>query len=134
MNIISMKVLLLALSPALTHAAVTLNDLTTVRSYQKQGILREEFDHLQDIQTACSFMIVSTTSTFGFSLDVLCTLFIAFITLYYTISDTGASAEVIGLSISQAIFMTGLLSWGELSKLHSFIHSFHYKHPRNLYA
>lgn len=102
-----------ALSPTLTHTAVTLNDLSTVRAFQKQEILRREFDQLQDIQTNCSYMAISTTSAFGFSLDVLCTLFIACIVFYYTLLDTKAAEEIVGLSISQAIFMTGLFSWGK---------------------
>lgn len=102
-----------ALSPTLTHTAVTLNDLSTVRAYQNVEILRREFDHLQDIQTACSYMAISTSSSFGFSLDVLCTLFIVCVVLYYALLDTRAAEEIVGLSISQAIFLTGFFSWGE---------------------
>lgn len=100
------------MSPTLTHLAVTLNDLSTVRAYRNQDILRREFDHLQDTQSACTFMSLSTSSMFGLSLDIVCTLFVACVIFYFMFVDTGVSGEKIGLSVSQTIFMTGLASWG----------------------
>lgn len=106
-----------AKSPAFTHLAATLNGLSTVRAYNNEGILRKEFDNLQDIHTACWYMSVSTTSLFGFSLDIICTMFIACIIYYYMIIEPNASGEKIGLAVSQAINLTGLVPWGETLSL-----------------
>lgn len=58
-------------------------------------------------------MVISTTSMFGFSLDAMCTIFITCVVFYYMLLDTGASGENIGLAVSQAINLTGLVPWGE---------------------
>lgn len=99
-------------SPAFTHLAATIRGLSTVRAFNSQEILRKEFDHLQDTHSACWYMSISTTTTFGFALDFICTLFVASMLSYYMLLDTGASSNEIGLVISQAIGLSGLVQWG----------------------
>lgn len=62
-------------------------------------------------------MVISTTSTFSFTLDLICSLFTACITFYYILFDTGASGEKIGLALTQAMNLTGMVQWGEESSL-----------------
>lgn len=89
-----------------------MNGLTTIRAYKAEEILTREFDSKQDTHTGCQFMIISTVTTFGFYLDVTCTIFIFCIVFYYMLFDTGVSGEKVGLAISQAISISGLISWG----------------------
>ncbi|XP_055319307.1 ATP-binding cassette subfamily C member 4-like [Sitodiplosis mosellana] len=102
----------IAKSPAYTHLSATLSGLSTVRAYKAEEILKKEFDNHQDTHSSCWFIIISTTSVFGFCLDFMCLLFIASIVYYYVLFDTGVSGEKIGLAISQAISLTGLVPWG----------------------
>lgn len=102
-------------SPAFTHLAATLNGLTTIRVNKTEEILTREFDNHQDTHTACRFMAVSTTSTFGFCLDVITLTFLACIIFYFMLFDTSASGVKIGLAVSQAISLTGMAPWGECS-------------------
>lgn len=76
-------------------------------------ILKDEFDYHQDTHTACWFMFTSTSLTFGFLLDVMCFIFLFCIVYFYAFFDNNfASSDQIGLAITQAMTMTGMLPWG----------------------
>lgn len=111
---------LIAKSPAFTHMSATLSGLSTVRAYQVEEILKKEFDNYQDTHSACWFMFISSVSAFSLSMDILCLIFMTCIIFYYMLFDSGVSGEKIGLVISQAINLTGLVAWGKL-KLKSLI-------------
>lgn len=96
-----------------THLAATLTGLSTVRAYNAERILEQEFDYHQDTHSACWFMFISTSSAFGFSLDLMCLLLIACIILYYMVIDTSVSGEKVGLAVTQAMSLTGMLQWGK---------------------
>lgn len=112
-------ILNIAKSPVYTHLAATLNGLSTVRACNKQDILKREFDNHQDTHTACWYMVISTTSLFGLSLDIMCTILTAFITFYYMLIEPNASGVEIGLAVSQILKLGGLVTWGAI-----FIYSF----------
>lgn len=77
-------------------------------------MLRKEFDNFQDMHSACWFMSIGTTSAFGFSLDALCVLYIACIIFYFMLFDVNTAGDKIGLAISQALNLTGLVPWGNI--------------------
>ncbi|XP_055302579.1 ATP-binding cassette sub-family C member 4-like isoform X2 [Sitodiplosis mosellana] len=101
-----------AKSPVFTHLTATLTGLSTVRAYNAERILKIEFDYHQDTHSACWYMFISTSSAFGFSLDLMCLIFIACIILYYMVIDTSVSGEKVGLAVTQAMSLTGMLQWG----------------------
>lgn len=103
----------LAKSPAFTHLSATLSGLSTVRAFNAEHLLRKEFDNHQDTHSACWFMFIATGSAFGFSLDIMCWLFICFIVSFYMLLDTGASSEMVGLALTQVLTLTGMLQWGK---------------------
>ncbi|XP_055306890.1 ATP-binding cassette subfamily C member 4-like isoform X2 [Sitodiplosis mosellana] len=102
----------IAKSPAFTHLSATLSGLSTVRAYKVEKILAKEFDNHQDMHSACWYMAISTSAVFGFSLDILCLIFTASIIFYYMLIDTSVSGEKIGLAVTQAIGLTGMVQWG----------------------
>lgn len=59
-------------------------------------------------------MFISTSSAFGFALEILCWIFVSCIILFYMIFDIGASGAQIGLVITQAMSLSGVLQWGIL--------------------
>lgn len=101
----------LAKSPVFTHLAATLNGLSTIRAYNAQEILTQEFDHHQDAHTSCWYMLIMANLAFGLSLDMMCFLLIFSIISYYMIFDNTASGDQIGLAITQALTLTGILQW-----------------------
>lgn len=50
----------------------------------------------------------------GVSLDAICTIFIGCIIFYFMLFETGSSGDKIGLAISQAINLSGMVPWGEI--------------------
>lgn len=101
-----------AKSPAFTHLAATLNGLSTIRAYNVETILKKEFDHHQDTHSACWYMIISTRTVFGLALDIICFVFVSCIIFYYILIDTNVSGEKVGLAITQALSLTGVVQWG----------------------
>lgn len=100
-----------AKSPVFTHLAATINGLPTIRAYNKQEILQHEFDNFQDIHSGCCFLSISTVSTFGLYMDALSATFMACIVFYYMLFETDVAAVKIGLAISQAMSLAGLMPW-----------------------
>lgn len=103
-----------AKSPSFTHFTATLSGLSTVRAYKVEDTLRNQFDNHQDAHSACWFIYMSALSAFSFFIDVLCVIFISCVIFYYMIFDTGASGAQIGLVITQAIKITGLVAMSEI--------------------
>ncbi|XP_055306876.1 ATP-binding cassette sub-family C member 4-like [Sitodiplosis mosellana] len=99
-------------SPAFTHLAATLSGLSTVRAYNAEKILTNEFDGHQDTHSACWYIYLATRSAFSLSLDLICFVFVSCIILYYMLFDTGVSGEKIGLAVTQALNLTGVVQWG----------------------
>lgn len=102
----------IAKSPIYTHLAATLNGLPTIRAHNAQTILKEEFDYHQDTHSACWFMFITTSSAFGFSMDVMCFLFVCCVIYFYMVVSGAASGDQIGLAITQALSITTMLQWG----------------------
>ncbi|XP_055306698.1 ATP-binding cassette sub-family C member 4-like [Sitodiplosis mosellana] len=102
----------IAKSPVFTHLAATLSGLSTVRAYNAEQILKQEFDNHQNTHSACWYMFAATSSAFGLSLDFMCLIFISCIIFYYMLYDTNISGAEIGLAITQAMSLTGMMQWG----------------------
>ncbi|CAG9854513.1 unnamed protein product [Phyllotreta striolata] len=95
-------------SPVFNHLTATLQGLTTIRAYKAETILKAEFDRHQDRHSSSWFMFISANTAFGFSLDLICLMFIGSITFslillgeYFKL--TGGD---VGLAINQATALT----------------------------
>lgn len=89
-----------------------MNGLPTIRSYNTQAILKEEFDYHLDTHTSCWFMFISTSSAFGLTLDVMCFIFVCCVIYFYMLFNDSASDAQIGLAITQALSVAGMLQMG----------------------
>lgn len=92
--------------------AATLGGLSTIRAFGAERVLENEFDAHQDVHSACWYMFIATSSAFGLSLDIMCLIFIASIIFIFLFVNSGASSDAVGLAITQAMGLTGLLQWG----------------------
>lgn len=90
--------------------SASLNGLTTIRSFGAQNILVKEFDKIQDLHSSSFYLFIATSRAFGFWLDLFCVIYIAAVTLSFFIF--GGEGGNVGLAITQALAMTGMVQWG----------------------
>jgi ABC-type multidrug transport system fused ATPase/permease subunit len=98
-------------SPVFTHLNATLQGLTTIRAYGAQNILRSEFDRHQDLHSSAWYMFITTSQAFGFSLDLMCLVFIALVTFSFLLIEETLGGNV-GLGITQSMALVGMMQWG----------------------
>ncbi|XP_018579794.1 probable multidrug resistance-associated protein lethal(2)03659 isoform X2 [Anoplophora glabripennis] len=100
-------------APVFSHISASLYGLPTIRSCGAEQIIVKEFDALQDQHTStCCVMIVSS-ETFGFYLDIISLVFLSFVTFQFLIfTDEHTASATVGLIISQAMVLTGMLQIG----------------------
>ncbi|XP_070491925.1 probable multidrug resistance-associated protein lethal(2)03659 [Chironomus tepperi] len=100
-------------SLAYVHLAATINGLSTIRAFGAQDILKKEFDQHQNSHTGAWFMYINVSQAFGFTLDVLCMIFVCCVTLSFVIFDAkDLSGASVGLAITQSMALTMMLQWG----------------------
>ncbi|XP_043656548.1 probable multidrug resistance-associated protein lethal(2)03659 [Drosophila teissieri] len=98
-------------SPVYSHLAASLTGLSTIRAFGAQRVLEAEFDNYQDMHSSAFYMFISTSRAFGYWLDCFCVIYIAIITLSFFIFPPANGGDV-GLAITQAMGMTGMVQWG----------------------
>uniref|UniRef100_A0A182JFG2 Uncharacterized protein n=1 Tax=Anopheles atroparvus TaxID=41427 RepID=A0A182JFG2_ANOAO len=97
-------------SPIYSHLSASLSGLSTIRAFGAEKVLVREFDSHQDLHSSAFYLFISTSRAFGFYLDVFCVIYIAIVTLTFFIQ--GDSGGNVGLAITQALGMTGMVQWG----------------------
>lgn len=78
-----------ARSPVFAHLNASIQGLTTIRSNGAERILVQEFDKLQDIHSSAWFMFLYTSRSFGFWVDIICTVFIGCVTFAFIVLAEG---------------------------------------------
>lgn len=102
----------IARSPVLSHLSTSLYGLTTIRSFGTQSNFIEKFDSLQDKHTSAYFLFLCSTRWFGIVLDDLCVVYIIALTILLVMTISDRTGSEVGLSISQALMLTGTFQWG----------------------
>ncbi|CAD7092877.1 unnamed protein product [Hermetia illucens] len=98
-------------SPVYSHLSASLNGLSTIRAFDAQTVLIHEFDDLQDAHSSVFYTMISISRAFGLWLDSICLIYIALVTLSFFVFG-GENPGNVGLAITQAIGMTGMVQWG----------------------
>lgn len=104
------KLFPLARSPIYSHLSETLTGLTTIRAFDVENQLAEEFDRHQDLHTSAFYLLFVTARAFGFWLDICCVCYIAIVVLSFFVMSS--SAGNVGLAITQAMGLTGMVQLG----------------------
>lgn len=74
-------------------------------------MLCKEFDRHQDIHTAAYSLVLSTSTAFGFWVDLVSVAFVAVVTYSFIFLES-VSSEKVGLAITQTLVITGILQHG----------------------
>lgn len=90
----------------------TLTGLATIRAFGVQEILRREFDTYQDVHTSAYYTFFSCTRTFGLWIDATLATYVILVTYSFLVIGKEIYAGNVGLAITQAVSMTGMVQWG----------------------
>ncbi|RZF40293.1 hypothetical protein LSTR_LSTR012596 [Laodelphax striatellus] len=99
-------------SPVFSHLTASLQGLSTIRAFNAQDKLRQEFDNHQDLHSSAWYMFVATSRAFGFCLDLFCVIYISLVTLSFLLLGTETFGGNVGLAITQSVALTGMFQWG----------------------
>ncbi|XP_044266082.1 ATP-binding cassette sub-family C member 4-like [Tribolium madens] len=99
-------------SPLIGHLNSSLEGLTTIRAFKAQEIIKDEFDRYQDHYTSINYIIQNSMRALAFVLDSMCSIFITIVIVRFLIIPDDTSVGNVGLAISQAFHLTGLLQYG----------------------
>ncbi|PNF34508.1 hypothetical protein B7P43_G10749 [Cryptotermes secundus] len=99
-------------SPVFSHLSASLQGLTTIRASGAQALLEKEFDSLQDMHSSVWYIYIASNRAFGLWLDVVCSVYIGLVTLSFLIVGGKQYGGDVGLAITQAMMLTGMLQWG----------------------
>lgn len=99
-------------SPVFQHLNASLQGLTTIRAFRAQPILEKEFDNHQDLHSGAWYLFIASSRAFGFWLDVVCLIYITVVTISFFLMGGESTGGNVGLAITQAIGLTGMLQWG----------------------
>ncbi|XP_026324288.1 probable multidrug resistance-associated protein lethal(2)03659 [Hyposmocoma kahamanoa] len=99
-------------SPVFSHLNASLQGIITIRAFGAQEALIREFDNHQDLHSSAWFLFIASSRAFGFWLDLLCVFYIAIVTLSFLVLKQEEYGGNVGLAITQAIGLTGMIQWG----------------------
>ncbi|KAH8259007.1 hypothetical protein KR038_006887, partial [Drosophila bunnanda] len=100
----------IARSPVYSHLASSLTGLSTIRAFEAQRILEAEFDSYQDTHSSAFYTFLTTSRAFAYWLEWFSVSYIAITTLSFFVFPPANGGEV-GLAITQAMGLSGLVQW-----------------------
>ncbi|EDV92547.1 ATP-binding cassette sub-family C member 4 [Drosophila grimshawi] len=98
-------------SPVVSHLTTTLSGLAIIRSRKLQAVVAKEFDLLQDVHSGAWQLAESTSSALGLWADGINCIFLTTVTFSFIISSEVTYSGNVGLAISQAILLTGMVQY-----------------------
>ncbi|XP_058800147.1 probable multidrug resistance-associated protein lethal(2)03659 isoform X2 [Phymastichus coffea] len=96
-------------SPAFTQLNETLNGITTIRAFQAENLLINEFDKLLDLQFLSWYNFTACKFAFGIVMKTLTDVFIFIIVCVFVFFKTDFQSGDVGLVITQVFGMTSLM-------------------------
>lgn len=99
-------------SPVFSHLSATLTGLSTIRANAAQQKITQEFDALQNVHSAVWQLTMSSNAALGLWLDCISTAFVACVTFSFIVMHGETFSANVGLAISQAMILTGMVQYG----------------------
>lgn len=78
----------------------TLDGLSTIRAYETEEILRDQFDRHTDLFSSSWYMIQCTQRAFSFAIDIICTGFMAIVIVGFFFNNGKTSIDQMGCRLS----------------------------------
>uniref|UniRef100_A0A1Y1KQ04 Multidrug resistance-associated protein lethal(2)03659 n=1 Tax=Photinus pyralis TaxID=7054 RepID=A0A1Y1KQ04_PHOPY len=97
-------------SPVLGYVNATIQGLSTIRAFNAQQVVLNEFNYHQDLNSSASYMFISTSRAFGYWTDLSCNMYgISAIFLILIIGDNLGGN--LGIILTQSLGLTGILQF-----------------------
>ncbi|XP_008186888.2 probable multidrug resistance-associated protein lethal(2)03659 [Acyrthosiphon pisum] len=100
-----------ARSPMFTHVNSSLQGLTTIRAFDVEQKLSQEFSSHQDLHSSAWYLFMSLSRAFGFWLDIVCIFYTSLVTFFFIFIVNDTHGGNVGLAITQAIGLAGMFQW-----------------------
>ncbi|KAK5645843.1 hypothetical protein RI129_004307 [Pyrocoelia pectoralis] len=119
-NLNVLRIESVARSPFYSYVQSTLQGLPTIRTFEVQKKLVKEFNHhldthkfnnYLDTHSTALHMSYSVSRAFGYWIDLLSFIFVSTTIIFYMFTEETYGGNV-GLVITQAMHLIGLLAWG----------------------
>lgn len=101
-----------ARSPIFSHTNATLQGMSTIRVFNAQQALANEFDAHQDLNTSASYLFLSSTRAFALWLELTCVVYMGTVLLSFLIVGSENAGGQIGLAITQIFNLITMCQWG----------------------
>jgi len=98
-------------SPIYTHVNSSLQGLATIRAFNLEQILIQEFTMHQDLHSSTWYLFLSLSKAFGFWLNICCMFYIIIVIFSLLLISDATNGRYVGLTVTQAIVMTGIFQW-----------------------
>ncbi|XP_008188570.1 multidrug resistance-associated protein 4 isoform X1 [Acyrthosiphon pisum] len=98
-------------SPVFTHLNASIQGLTTIRAFEAENILSNEFDVHQDLHSSAWYLFLTSSRAFGFWLDIICFIYTCIVTFSFLALRNSTFGGNVGLAITQAYGLAGVLQW-----------------------
>eukprot|EP00111_Clytia_hemisphaerica_P004457 TCONS_00012747-protein len=100
-------------SPLYTHISATFSGLTTIRAFDKQDKIMEEFFTCQDYQASAWIVFVRASRWFCYRLDMMAAIFgvVAVLATTIAVRYTDVDPGLAGISLSYVMILPGLFQW-----------------------
>ncbi|VVC26205.1 Hypothetical protein CINCED_3A020489 [Cinara cedri] len=98
-------------SPVYAYLNASLQGITTIRAFEAEPTLSQEFDNHQDSHSTAWFLYISSTRAYGFWLDLVCLIYIGVVTFSFIVISDGTFSGNVGLAITQAFGFAGVFQW-----------------------
>ncbi|RZB39259.1 ABC tran domain containing protein, partial [Asbolus verrucosus] len=99
-------------SPVFSHLAASIQGLATVRAFNAQKILEQEFDNLQDLHTSAFYLLLSLQATLGYWVDITCIIYTGLVIFSFFLLENQIYVGDIGLAIVQSTALIGTIQFG----------------------
>ncbi|KAM7362920.1 CF transmembrane conductance regulator isoform 2-T6 [Cochliomyia hominivorax] len=99
-------------SPVFSHLSATLSGIATIRSRNLQDTVAKEFDNLQDVHSSVWQLTMASNTALGLWLDCVSCCFLTSVTFSFILLNGQTYSGNMGLAISQAMILTGMVQYG----------------------
>lgn len=99
-NIISPCILLAGRSPVFAHTNATLQGLSTIRAFNAEQVLCEEFSSHLDLNTSASYQYITVSRAFAVWVELTCAAYIAVALFYFLAMGNGIMSFIIQIHIN----------------------------------